>query len=138
MIETGGEQHFRLGKDRRNHNTYLEIDGARHIDIPYKMRAPLARGEMKDTVVGDLRLVKFPLRKAGKSYSLLLSHDATNLQTRLQLGKHKVAVTGKALNAAEGLWPMNLNIEDLNLGIEVHYNAEANTFDLNIAGQSYA
>ena len=77
-IETGGNQRFRLGKDRRNHNTYLEIDGARHIDIPYKMRAPLARGEMKDTVEGDLRLVTFPLRKGGRYYSLLLSHDATN------------------------------------------------------------
>ena len=78
QIETGGNQRFRLGKDRTNHNTYLEIDGVRHIDMPYKMRAPLARGEMKDTVVGDLRLVKFPIRKGGRTYCLLLSHDATN------------------------------------------------------------
>ena len=78
VIETGGNHRFRLGKDRRGHGTYLEIDGARHIDIPYKIRKPLARGEMKDTVVGDVRLIKFPLRKGGRTYSVLISHDATN------------------------------------------------------------
>ena len=54
------------------------------------------------------------------------------------MGKHKSVVKDKALDAAEGLWPMNLNIQELELEIEVHFNADNNTFDLIYDGQSYA
>ena len=61
-IETGGSKRLRLGKLPHSGETYFEIDGVRTADLPMKMRAPLARSEIEDMTVGDLRLVKFPIR----------------------------------------------------------------------------
>ena len=44
----------------------------------------------------------------------------------------------KALHAGEGLWPLKINHEELDLEIvATRYNADANTFDMNFNGQAY-
>ena len=103
-----------------------------------KMRAPLARGEIEDRTVGDMRLVKFPIRKAGKHHNLLLSHNTKTQITKLQFDKYKATVVDKALSAGDGLWPLQINHEELKLEIEAaRYNSEANTFEINFNGQAY-
>ena len=83
LVETGGTQQIRFGKLPENWTAYFEIDGVCTTDLPMRMREPLARGEIKDTKVGDVRLVKYPLRKDGKPLNLLLSHNAATSLTKL-------------------------------------------------------
>ena len=43
-VNTGGDKRIRLGKLHGSRQTFFELDGVRTADLPYKMRAPLARG----------------------------------------------------------------------------------------------
>ena len=68
---------------------------------------------------------------------LVVSHNKQTKFTKVQLGgKYNTTVKGKKLNE-DGVWPLALICTDLQIKIEVMYDAQNNIFTVRIQGEPY-
>ena len=87
-------------------------------------------------MTGNNPLMKFPFIVHGKFMHLLITHNRQTKFTKVQLGKHCATVRNKKLNQ-DGVWPIVLVCNDLQLKIAVVYEVKSNLFVISVNDQPY-